>query len=228
MNAHRITLAAALAVALVAAAAPAAAASRPDHRPVVVPAGGKINGEWIETLFAIPAAENPLAGNADPCVRLGHRGKVLSALALGGTVTCTAEQGTVLFTGWDHWCSSFDDPDSEFYAVGRAAQRKCAKRLNRSVTSVSITVDDAEPVDILKPRFAAFTPLTTVHLPAGNLFDVAPQTGTVTSYGWLAYIRPLRVGRHVITTDVVDGDFSGSFKHIIDVVRRSRSDHREG
>ena len=211
---------AALALALLAAPAAAAKDSHEDGKAVVVPASGAINGEWYETLFALPTAVNPLAGNADPCVRLGHEGMVLSALAPGGTVTCTAERGTALFTGSDHFCSTFDAPDSGFYAVGRAAQRACAMPLGQAMTALSITVDDAEPVDIFTPRFAAFTPLTTVRMPVGNLFDVAPQTATLTSYGWLALVRNLRVGRHVIVVDVEEGGFSGSYEHVIDIVPR--------
>ena len=60
-------------------------------------------------------------------------------------------------------------------------------------------------VDILKPRFAAFTPLTTVDLPVDNIAGVPAQTGTLTAYGWNVLVRNLDVGRHVITTSVVVG-----------------------
>ena len=81
-----------LAAAVVAlSAAPAAAAGPSAHGRGcgVVPAGGKVMSQWYKTFFELPADVNPLAGNGDPCVRFGHKGKLLSAIARDGTVSCT-------------------------------------------------------------------------------------------------------------------------------------------
>jgi hypothetical protein len=201
-------------VALVASSPAAADQTWSGGGAVVTPAGGHVAALWHKTLLEMPAAVNPLFGNgADPCVRFGPGGKLLSAISFG-EVTCTAELGTVVTTGWSHFCSSFE-VGTEFYAVGRQEQRACARDVSTE-TGVSVTVD-GHTVDIFKPRFAAFSPQTTVELPADNVFAVPGQTATVTAYGWRANVRNLTVGRHLITTTVVvDGD-TYPFHHIIDI-----------
>ena len=210
-----------IAVTLALSAVPVAAAdsTQRDGRAVVVPGSGELFSQWFTTFFEMPAAESPFYDNGDPCVRFARNDKVLSAFAgEDGTVTCTAERGTVLFTGWEHFCGTFDQPP--FYAVGRAEQRVCALAASQSVTTLTLTVDGTV-IDILKPRFAVFSPQTTVNLPVDNVVGIDPGRHTLTSYGWGAVVRNLRVGRHVITLDVVDGDFSGSFEHIINIVPRA-------
>jgi hypothetical protein len=219
----RIALAAAT-VALFAAPVAAAHDRSNGGEATVVPAGGEIDAKYYETFFQLPAAENPLQGHGNPCVRVGHHGKVLMAIARGGRVTCTAERGTMLATGSDHWCSDFfDPPGSRFYAVGRDAQRRCAKALSHEMTTLTVTVDGVV-FDINKPRFADFTPLIRLKLPVGNIFEFPPQNVTMTAYGWTALVGNLRVGRHIIVVHVVDGDLNESGEHIIDIVRSGHSD----
>ncbi len=136
-------------------AAPAAAAHHPHAGggTVVTPAGPHVLAEWYETFLEIPAAINPRFGTGDdPCVRFGPGGKLLVAISFG-EVTCTAELGTVLTTGAGHFCSTFDPPDSPFYAVGRHEQRRCARAVTGE-TGVRVIVD-GHAVDLLRPRFAS-------------------------------------------------------------------------
>jgi hypothetical protein len=164
------------------------------------------------------------SGHGNPRVKVGRGGKVLMAIAHGGTVTCTAERGTMFTTGSDHWCSDTLDPPGPFTAVGRAAQRRCAKALSHKMKTLTITVDGVV-FDINKPRFADFTPMLSLTLPVGNIFEVPPKSFTMTAYGWTALVGNLRVGRHVIVVHVVDGDADESGEHIIDIVpRNGRSD----
>ena len=82
---------------------------------------------------------------------------------------------------------------------------------------MSVTVD-GHTVDIFKPQFTAFSPQTSVQLPADNVFGVPGQTVTITAYGWRANVRNLGVGRHLIKTTIgVDGD-TFPFHHEIDIV----------
>jgi hypothetical protein len=221
----RYALLAVLAVAL--CASPAAASHHPhaDGGAVVTPSSGHQLAQWYKTFLEMPAAINPLWGTGDdPCVRFGPGGKLLSAIAVGGEVTCTAELGTVLDTGWGHFCSTFDPPDSEFYAVGKREQRRCAKAVSQEETGVRVTVDDGQSVDIFRPRFTNFSPQTTVQLPADNVFGAAAQTATITAYGWHANVRNLRVGRHLITTEIDAYGETFPFRHIINIVPRGHSD----
>jgi hypothetical protein len=201
-------------VVLVASSPAAAAQTQSGGGAVVAPASGHVAAQWHKTLLEMPAAVNPLWGTGEnPCVRFGPGAKLLSAISFG-EVSCTAELGTVLTTGWSHFCSSFE-VGTEFYAVGRQEQRACARAVSTE-TGVSVTVD-GQTVDIFKPQFTSFSPQTTVQLPADNVFGVPGQTATVTAYGWRANVRNLAVGRHLITiTVVVDGD-TYPFHHVIDI-----------
>jgi len=214
MRRHRCALLAA-AAALIACSPAAAGGSPASDRAVVTPSSGHAMAEWHKTLLEMPAAVNPLWGTGeDPCVELGPRGNLLSAISFG-EVTCTAELGTVLTTGWSHFCSSFEE-GTEFHAIGRQEQRACARDVSRAETAVSVTVD-GHTVDLFTPRFTSFSPQTSVRLPADNVFGVPEQTATVTAYGWRANVRNLGVGRHLITTTVVvDGD-TYPFDHVIDI-----------
>jgi hypothetical protein len=206
---------------------PAAAAhDRPaDGGAVVTPSSPHQLAQWYSTFLEMPAAVNPLWGTGDdPCVRFGPGGKLLSAISFG-EVTCTAELGTVLDTGWGHFCSTFEfDVGTEFYAVGKREQRRCAKAVSQEETGMRVTVDDGPTVDMFRPRFTMFSPQTTVQLPADNVWGAAAQTGTVTAYGWHANIRNLRVGRHVITTEIDAFGETFPFHHIINIVPRGHSD----
>ena len=215
-----------LAVLAAALCASPAAATHDRHAgggAVVTPVSGHQIAQWHKTFLEMPAAVNPLWGTGDdPCVRFGPGGKLLSAISFG-EVTCTAELGTVLTTGAGHFCSTFDPPDSPFYAVGRHEQRRCARAVTGE-TGVRVIVD-GHAVDLLRPRFASYSPQTTVHLPADNIWGAEAQTATITAYGWNANVRNLRIGRHLVTTEV---DFDGetyAFDHVIYIVPRSRSDH---
>ena len=209
-------------------ASPAAAADGPhaDSGAIVTPSNGHELALWHKTFLEMPAAVNPLWGTGDdPCVRFGPGGKLLSAI-VGvpfGEVTCTAELGTVLTTGAGHFCSTFDfDLDSDFYAVGRREQRICAQAVSPE-TGVRVTVD-GHTVDIFRPQFTIFSPQTTVQLPADNVFQDVAQTATITAYGWHANVRNLRLGRHLITTEIDVYGETLPFHHYIDIVPRGHSD----
>jgi hypothetical protein len=221
MSRSRCIILAAATLALCVAPVAAADDTNGKGRAVVVPAGPEITGLWFKTLFELPAAAHPFQGNGDPCVRLGRRGKVLTVAT---PATCTAEQGTAVYEGWDHWCSNFDPPDSPFYAVSAAEQRRCALAASQSVTALTITVD-GRSTDILKRRFATFSPQIALNLPADNVFEIDPVVGpyTLTSYGWEVLVKNLRVGQHVIRIYGEDGDFKGSYEHIINIVPRAHS-----
>jgi hypothetical protein len=216
-------LLAVLVVALCATPAAAADGPRAASGAVVAPSNGHELAQWYKTFLEMPAAVNPLWGTGDdPCVRFGPGGKLLVAISLGEVVTCTAELGTVLNTGWGHFCSTFDPPDSEFYAVGRREQRICAQAVSPE-TGLRVTVD-GHTVDIFRPQFTSFSPQTTVQLPADNVFGAVAQTATITAYGWHANVRNLRLGRHLITTEIDVFGETLDFDHIIDIVPRGHSD----
>jgi hypothetical protein len=86
-----------------------------------------------------------------------------------------------------------------------------------------VTVD-GHTVDIFKPQFEVFSPQTTVQLPPDNVFGVGARTATITSFGWKVAVRNLRVGEHVITTEITFADgASYPFHHYINIEPRGSS-----
>jgi hypothetical protein len=209
------------------ASSPAAADVPDGGGAVIAPSNGHELAAWFKTFVELPAAVNPLWGSGeDPCVRLGPTGKTLVAISYG-EVTCTAQVGTVVNTGGGHFCSTFDPPDTPFYAVERKEQRRCARAISRE-RGMRLTVDGGPPVDLFQPQSTAYTPQTTVQLPADNVFGVPAQIGTFTGYGWHANIRNLPVGRHVWTIEVDEAEgFTNYFNHVINIVPRDQPGHSD-
>jgi hypothetical protein len=142
----RPTVLAALAVALY--AAPVAGA----HHPEVTPAPGKLVGEGWAQLYALPVSENPLAGNGDPCLVVGHR-----VVQPAENASCTVRRGTAIMLGFAPSWSSAEDP----FPATAAAQRAVLRDFNRGFTEISVTVDGGDPVDIHRRRYEVFSPQRT-------------------------------------------------------------------
>jgi hypothetical protein len=214
----------ALLAAVVLAFPASASAAAGGGQPIVAPSGSHDLAQKLKTFAELPAPVNPWASDsADPCVRIGPHGKTLIAVTFGNPVTCTAELGTVLYTGVGHFCSTFDPKDSDFYADNPKDGRECARSPKVSPeTGVRVRVDHRPPVDLFQPQYTAHTPPTEVRLPVDNVFGIAPQRGTIYAYGWHANIRNLRVGRHLIVTEIdVPGEPGPlTFPHIINIVPR--------
>lgn len=126
--------------------------------------------------------------------------------------------------GFGSACSDIDPQDSGFFAIGEAAQRRCAREHTREdVIAVNITVDGTVPVDIASDRFEVTSPqVTAVVRSDDNPFGVpAGTTAHLVGDIYAAVIRGLPPGRHSILVDAktVFGEFTGTT--IVDVVRRA-------
>jgi hypothetical protein len=205
----RHTVLSALVVAL--CAAPVAGAHAP-RKAVITPSRGALLGAGMAQLYSLPVSENPLAGNGNPCLTVGH--KVI--WPFGSATHCTVKQGTaILLVNGSAW-SSAEDP----FPMDEAAQRAVALAADQAFSEIQVTVDDADPVDIHKPRFELFSPQRTVQLPAENVLGVPAQTVTVTAHAWSALVRNLRPGHHTIVAEaVIDGERFAETP-VIDVVPR--------
>ena len=193
---------------------------RDNDRVSVVPAdrvggssGGDLIGDWFAQLLAMPAADSPFGGTANKCLQLGRHGKVFAPA--GGDVdqnkiemTCPVKPGTpvvLVMTSAD--CSTNESDD--FHAETAREQRKCAirevKKLN--VTSITVVVDGAAPVEIAKPRYFAVSPQRRTIFNDDPVFGGTPGPGTFVAAGWIAEIQGLTKGSHdiVATVDRVGG-----------------------
>ena len=196
--------------------APAAAADQGkgsgDGRPSAVPAvnvsgstGGELVGDWYAQNLALPADRSPFGGAANLCLNLGRHGRVLSPAAglpdENGNLEmkCSVEVGRpVLMVMTSADCSSAEPPPFS----GRTAreQRACAvNSLNKlDIRSITISIDAAAPVDIHTPRFFAVSPQRRVVFPAGPVFDANPGPATFVAAAWIAEIRGMQRGHHVV------------------------------
>jgi hypothetical protein len=205
-----LSVLAAVAVAL--CAAPAAGA----HDPVVAPAKDKWLGEVWAQLYSLPVSENPIEGNGDPCLTVGH--KVIQAVGGG---PCTVEEGTALTLGFGSAWSSAEDP----FPQTRKEQLAVARDVDHEfVAGMTVTVDGGDPVEIRTPRFELFSPQRTVLLPADPIFGLdGPQIVTLSAHAWGAVVRKLSVGRHNVVGDTLFTDGTHFVvPHVITVVPRGR------
>ncbi|MDA0169451.1 hypothetical protein OJ998_10170 [Solirubrobacter taibaiensis] len=216
-----------LALALALCAAPATPAHPPnDHaRAAISPArgggltGGELQAEaWARGLSGSNAAFQGTCTTLAPGVLQGHGGD-------DGIARCTATPRSRLFVNFGSFCSDLGEgfkTEREQLACARAVSQEFLKELN-------VTVDNGDPINIVRPRFELFSPQRTIALPADNDFGVPAGTPlTFTAHGWGVVVHSLRPGRHTVTLEVVTPEFRGVFITIIlKVVPDGHSNHRD-
>lgn len=177
---------------------------------IVTRSQAKLVGESWAQLYALPVSENPLFGNGDPCLTLGHN----TVEAVAGA-HCTVEQGTAVLVGLGSAWSNVESP----FPTDEAAQRAVALAADQAITAIHVTVDDNDPIDIRTPRFELFSPQRTVQLPIHNILGVPARSVTLTAHAWSALVRNLHPGPHTIVVDVVWGGERFTFPHFFTVTR---------
>jgi hypothetical protein len=213
-----------LALVALACAAPASAANGRaggGRAARVVPAfnlagssAGQLLGDWYVQNLSLPAGDSPFGGTADLCLDLGRRGKVLSpsgGLFTPQGMTCTVEvHRPVLLVMTNADCSTAEAPP--FFGRTAAEQRACVvKALTRSpdivdLRSIDVSVDGGPAVDIHKPRFFAVSPQRRVVFDEDAVFGATPGPAKFVAAAWMAEIRGMHRGRHVVRAEVVTAD----------------------
>jgi hypothetical protein len=199
---------------------PGAAHAGEKSRTRVVPAvnlagnsAGALLGDWYVQNLSLPASESPFMGNADLCLDLGRKGKVLSpagGLFTPEGMTCTVRVGRpVLLVMSSSDCSTAEAPP--FFGATEAEQRACAIKAITStpeiadVRAINVSVDGRPAVDIHSPRFFAVSPQRHVVFAADPVFGATPGPATFVAAAWVAEIRGMKRGRHVVRAVVVNG-----------------------
>ena len=186
---------------------------RDNDRVSVVPAhrvsgstGGDLVGDWYAQNLALTKSDSPFGGTANLCLDLGRNGKVLSPA--GGIadatglieMTCTVKVGRpVLLVLTSADCSSAEAPP--FFGKTARDQRLCVIEALKGldITSITVSVDGARPVDIHSPRFFAVSPQRRVTFPNDPVFEnTTPGPATFVAAAWIAEIRGMERGRHVV------------------------------
>jgi hypothetical protein len=219
----RWTLVLAAAVAL--SAVPVAAA-KPPGGAVISPvhhAAGLSGGELLGQFWAVQL-ENPADAFLGDCFSLGKKGKIaVPAPDENFAAECTVKPGTPVYIAPGGECSDVEDPP--FFGEDEAAQRACVLAFDREFfLAASVSVDGAEPVDFLTPRFEVISPQMTVQLAPDNFLGVPPQTATFVAHAWAFVVRGLTPGEHVITAlvETADGAVTEA-RFIINVVPPGRA-----
>jgi hypothetical protein len=190
-------------------------------------AAGALLGDWYVQNLSLPASASPFGGAADLCLDLGRRGNVLSpsgGLLTAQGMTCTVRVGRpVLLVMTSADCSTAEAPP--FFGRTEAEQRACAIEAITStpeivdVQAINVSVDGGPVVDIHDPRFFAVSPQRRVVFPEDPVFDATPGPATFVAAAWVAAIRGMERGRHVIRGVVVTAaDPPAPFIVNIDVV----------
>jgi hypothetical protein len=167
-------------------------------------------GEAWAQLYALPASENPLLGNGDPCLTLSP-----NAIEVISGNHCTIKIGTAALVGLGSAWSNVEDP----FPADEAAQRAVALAADQPISQIEVIVDDGRPMYIRASRFERFSPQRTVLLPAENILGVPPQTVTLTAHGWFALVRNLQPGLHTIVVNVLRDGERLTFAHFVTVTR---------
>ena len=208
-----------LAAMLALCCSPAAGAGGPPERDGtagVVPAhriagetGGQLLGDWFVRNLSLPASAAPFAGSADLCLDLGRREKVLSpsgGLLTPEGMTCTVKVNRpVLLVMSSADCSTAEPPP--YFARTAAEQRRCAiDALTRSpafeIQAINVSLDGAPAVDIASRRFFAVSPQRRVVFPENPVFGATPGAATFVAAAWIAEIKGMHRGRHVLRAQV--------------------------
>jgi hypothetical protein len=187
-------------------------------RPAVVPAtnvagnsAGALLGDWYVHGLSLPVGESPfLPGGPSECLNLGRGGRVLVPASGVAEMACTVRLGRpVALVLGSADCSSAEPPP--FHAVTRLGQALCAIKSvhDFGIRSLTVAVDGGPAVDIHNARFAALSSQRRVVFPENPIFGAAPGPATFVAFGFLAEIRGMGRGTHLVETRLDIGLASG-------------------
>jgi hypothetical protein len=201
----RVAAAAVAAVAVVGTVVAPAAAAVPDPPPREL--ARKLGDLWT-TVLELPTRENPYT-STNYCLELDRnrsRRPVVAPFAPFGveSLTCVVPPGTKVFvTAYTSECSTIEPPP--YFGQNEAELRACARAADAGITLTELTVDGV-PVALAETE----TGLLTVTLPRSNIFGLPPDTTAESvGHGWVAALRPLSRGAHLITLHVEGTDVFG-------------------
>ncbi len=178
--------------------------SSPFTKPSVV--NSLLLGEWWVNALETPVPENPLAGNGDPCITLGHH---VLAPAFDpnpeNEISCTVSRNTfILAITFSSECSDAELPP--FFGATPRERRACAIAADNGLTTNEVIID-GRTYDVSRHRVQTFD--RRVKLPEDDLFGVDATSMRFSADGWAPLIKPLSPGHHVVAIRVA-GEFPGS------------------
>lgn len=232
------------------AAAGQSAGAAPRIAPINSLPGGQSYGrwavEWFQWAYGVPLATNPLLdATGDQCAQrqvdnvwflAGTPGPDAAGNAVPVIRDCSVPAGKALFfpminTGYGAFLN--DSPETVTDSYVRAAGR-CTQPAQIAVQIDG--VDIAQPTSFFTGGSGSRSPLFTIQLPPGNIFDAdataIPELVLTPSAeeGYYLFVHPLAVGSHTIHwtasgCSIVDADGHVNAQDVtyhLDVVSRAR------
>ena len=194
-------------------------------RGVIAPvhSSGGLSGSKLFGAGWAAQLENPPDAFLGGCMPLGKKDRIAAPVPdQNFTAMCTVKPGTPIYIFFGSECSNVEE--SPFYGADAAAQRACALGFDEDFfAAASVSVDGADPIDLLTPQFEVFSPQMTVDLPADNILGVPAGTATFVAHGWSVMVRGLRPGEHTVTVTVEAGGEVMTFPATINVVPRGHA-----
>jgi hypothetical protein len=183
---------------------------RPAHRIGDQSAVAYISEHALRSYTFQPSGPPPPDPGPCPLTGRHRRALIVGVFAHEHPVTCTISPATQVIIN-DAWtgCSSVEDPP--FYGADAAAQRACViQNAATFITTYTVSVDGAPPVNIIPPCYVIITPQLSFHLPPDNVFGKPEQDGTLVEHTWMAEVHGLRPGRHTLTMHAIGADFDAT------------------
>jgi len=209
----------ALAAVVLLCAAPVAMAHPKEHHQggAIVAPIEKIDGltgpEVLARWFAQPY-ENPAPEDYGCAPFLRGTVQLIAPLE-GGELSCTIPQGTDIAAFFGATCSSAEPPP--FFGRTEEEQLACVREFLAGGPTVTLTVDDGDPITWTSDAYALETEQFAVDVIEGNEFEAQPGPATVVAGGWGLTVS-LEPGRHALHFAAEGGEVAPPLTVTVDVV----------
>lgn len=170
--------------------------------------------KWWQWAYSIPKNTNPAYDDIGKYCAKGQSGPVwflTSSYNHPVVRYCTVPQGkSILFTILNSECSLAEFPNLRT----ENQLRQCAKEMQDSVTQLEANVDGINITELEKYRIQS--PLFNFTISKDNILGLPPQSTLSASDGYWVFLKPLPIGKHIIS-------FRGELKNISHSVEESKS-----
>lgn len=155
--------------------------------------------KWWQWILSIPRDKNPALDNSGIYVAEGQSDPNVWFLSgtFGGSVVrkCKIPRGKAILMPIINYESSFADEPS--INTVKDLELKCKSEID-DIKNLSFSVDQLHLGDLSPYRIRS--PLFDVHLGENNILDVDQLHTKTVSDGYWIFLKPLRIGRHHLTT----------------------------
>ena len=155
--------------------------------------------KWWKWILSIPKEKNPVLDKAG--LYLAERQSDPNAWFLTGTFggsiirKCRVPLGkAILMPIINYECSFADEPSIKSVV---ALELKCKSEID-DIKNLSFTIDQLQMNDLTRYRICSS--LFDVYLGENNILGVEQQTTKMISDGYWIFLKPLRMGRHLLTS----------------------------